>query len=418
MFARALRGLGRLSRVRGSMPAASSAEDPPRPLGLAHRIVYALLTIVWMLALLEVVARGLVGAPVARVGPFDAVAPFIADPTDPAHRITNSWMTDVYGRMPVMWAQRFLAHKPPGHLRVLLVGGSSIFQMQDQLDPMRDQLAAALHRDRETIEILNGGANAQGSAGVLHVVTSCLEYELDAVVVYSAHNEYAQHLVREEGVQGWRPWLTERSALWSAMQRGADAWHLGQLRAARAHAEIPAGPSADAPSAGHRAVAVEALGTSGKQEDPPDIVAQRYARNLALLVEEARAAGVAVVLSTVPSNLLAPAWGDVPEAELTRFRELVAERRYVEAAALSDAMLSATLHLQATHVENDLILALAAQERVPLADVRGAVTAASPEGVPGPTLFIDHCHLTDRGRQIWVQTVVPVLASALAARGP
>lgn len=395
-----------------------SGRSPAR-LSLGQRVLFSALTTTLLLGLVEGAARLLLPpAPASvEVGPFTGVAPFVPDPADPAYLVTQPGLTDAFGGWDILRPQRFPVHKRPGDLRVLLVGGSSVFQLEENVPALRQALAVSLGVAAERVEVVNGGGNGQGSAGVRHVVTSMLDKELDAVVVYSAHNEYTQHLVRAADPDTWAASVLRRSSALRAVQQAVDAARLRELRSAREASERRVQVDGAPPVVtGHRAVVLEVLGEDGRQSAPPDEVARRYADNLAAIVADAHAAGVAVVLTTVPSNLLAPAWVQTPPEVIARFEALRGAGNLAEAAALADETLARGPHLQSTHVENNIVRELARSTGTPLADVQAAVSAASPHGVPGETMFMDHCHLDPSGRQVWIDTVVPVLAHALEPR--
>lgn len=383
-------------------------------LSFAQRALFSLLTTALVLMAVEVGARWVVPPPPPPIGQFAEVDPFVPDPVDPAYLVTQPGLTDAEGGWDVLRPQRFARHKAAGTVRVLLVGGSSVFQLQENIPAIREQLAAALGLSAAQVEVVNGGGNGQGSAGVRHVVEFMLDKDVDAVVVYSAHNEYTQHLVRWGDGASW----TARVERFSAAVRGAQVLaDMARLAWVRRSGDAPSTATTDGVrQGGHASAALEVLGESGRQAVAPDEVTRRYQENLTALVEEARARGVVVVLATVPSNLLAPAWCKTAPETVASFEALRREGKLAEAAAFADDVLARGCHFQSTHVENDVIRSLVAGHEVYLADVLAAVCAATPHGVCGEALFMDHCHLDDAGRQIWVATVVPALVRALESR--
>lgn len=384
---------------------------------LGQRAVFSLVTTLLLLGAVELGARGVVPPSSPPIGQFVEVDPFVPDPADRAALVTQPGLTDAEAGWDILRPQRFLKHKAPSVVRVLLVGGSSIFQLQGNVPALREQLAASLQVPVERIEVVNGGGNGQGSAGVRHVVEFMLDKDVDALVVYSAHNEYTQHLVRWGSPDSWTARLERASAAARGVQLAVDAARVAWVRRAPVDATGSSGASTDGVrSAGHGVAALEVLGEAGRQTSPPDEVARRYQANLQAIVFEARRQGWAVVVATVPSNLLAPSWCKTPPETVSAFEALRASGKLAEAAAFADDALSRGCHFQSTHVENDILRALGRTQEVYLADVQSAVLAASPHGVAGETLFLDHCHLDDAGRQIWVQTVAPVLARALESR--
>ncbi|HRZ16716.1 MAG TPA: SGNH/GDSL hydrolase family protein, partial [Candidatus Hydrogenedentes bacterium] len=70
---------------------------------------------------------------------------------------------------------------------------------------------------------------------------------------------------------------------------------------------------------------------------------------------------------------------------------------------------------QSSDLENAILRELAAENGVPLADVEAAVIAAEPHGVPGETLFNDHCHLNPAGNALLVRVYEKEILRALGA---
>ena len=57
---------------------------------------------------------------------------------------------------------------------------------------------------------------------------------------------------------------------------------------------------------------------------------------------------------------------------------------------------------------------MASRTGVTLADVEEAVSRHEPHGIPGETLFADHCHLNDRGKDVWLDVYTAAVARVLA----
>jgi hypothetical protein len=111
---------------------------------------------------------------------------------------------------------------------------------------------------------------------------------------------------------------------------------------------------------------------------------------------------------------------DLIRSELAEYQAvtaLVAQGRYEEAHALGRRLLVKYVgRHQSSDLENGIIRDLAIAHDVPLADVEAAVSAAEPHGIPGETLFKDHCHLNDRGNRLWRETVERVVIDTLKGR--
>lgn len=414
------------------MAVSSASPDPTSTLSAGQKARFAVLTLLVFTAVVEGMARLVIGVSDPVSVPFDQVEPFLPDPSDPAWVITNPRLGEPNGPEPVIRPQRFAARKAPGTFRVLIVGGSSMYQMYAERDRgLNEAIAAGAGVPPSAIELIGGGANSQGSDGDRRIVEALLPYDLDVVVVYSGHNEYTQHFVNLVAAQGGHgvDAVIRASAALQLVQRGVDRWRLARIEAARALPAVspgmtttpvagPEGPTGAAPRGGHVVSLPELVGVPSAGRVPVGARAAAFDANLRAIVEASRAVGTQVVLLTVPSNLVAPAWPrDTPPERLTAFAELQRQGRYEDAAAIAVEALSTHDHIQSTPVENAVIEAVAADTQATLVDVRAAVSAAEPHGVAGETLLGDHCHLNAEGRQVWIAQVAPVIGGLLAARG-
>ena len=91
--------------------------------------------------------------------------------------------------------------------------------------------------------------------------------------------------------------------------------------------------------------------------------------------------------------------GERYEAEVL---PLFASGDYAAGKERAQAILSSVPRHQSSSAENRIIRDLAAQYGVALADVESAVIAREPHGVPGETLFGDHCHLNPEGNKVLI----------------
>jgi len=93
---------------------------------------------------------------------------------------------------------------------------------------------------------------------------------------------------------------------------------------------------------------------------------------------------------------------------------LLEQRKYAEAEALGKQVLrDAVGRHQSSPRENEIIRAIAADNQLPVADVEAVITRAEPHGVPGETLFSDHCHLNAEGNKILAATLEEKLREVL-----
>jgi len=302
--------------------------------------------------------------------------------------------------------QRFSARKAADRIRVAVVGGSSVHYLDRELRELAERLSES-RRDGRQVEVINAGGRSYGSHRLVLVVDEVLDADLDALVLYTGHNEF------EEVEQ-----LHLASPLQSAFERRLSASAfvrvlrdaVARLRARgleRAHDQrlLATDPR---PARAWRHPFTDA-----------DVQARRRAfeANLRTMVTHAQRRGVPVLLATIPSNLYRPA---VPEAAFERYAkafELYDEGRYGEGAALVASLLPETPgRHQSSRTENDILRRLSRELELPIADVEAAVTAAEPHGVPGERLFLDHCHLNTEGMRVWAHSVEGALRRLLDER--
>ena len=209
--------------------------------------------------------------------------------------------------------QEFALDKPDDGYRVFVLGGSSVFGFPwGPGVAFTRHLGVALqasHPDR-TVEAINAGAMSYGSHRLRILVDELLEYEPDAIVLYTGHNEfvesrfYADLLDRSESLDAARRWW-HRSRLVSAVTRvlkpAGPRESGGRLEPATDPGRALQPGSADTSSL---------LGLDVERQQTEDVrdaerveAIARFEDNLGAIVDKARGAGVRVILCTVPSNV-------------------------------------------------------------------------------------------------------------------
>ena len=154
----------------------------------------------------------------------------------------------------------------------------------------------------------------------------------------------------------------------------------------------------------------------------PGEIAERmenFRKNLSLIVAMCRERNVPVVIGSVPSNLWKPSLpgetGERYEAEaVARFKA----GDYAGGLEAGRALLRAAPRHQASDEENAVIRETAKEYGLPFADVEQAVIEAEPHGVPGETLFNDHCHLNAEGNGILIAQYEKEIRKILDAKRP
>ncbi len=330
----------------------------------------------------------------------------------------------------------FEAEKRPDTYRIFVQGGSSgagfPFYYGGAFSRMLEQRLMQTFPDRH-IEVVNTSMAAVNSYTLLDLVDEILEHKPDAVLIYAGHNEYYGALgVGSTESLGRHPWLV-RSYLAlndlrivQALRKGLAS--IAALNRNRTDGERPSG------NLMQRMI--------GKQTIPYGSADYRrglrqFRSNLTRILARYREHGIPVFIGTVASNERdhAPfetgflphtdrgAWqrtydAGVQEARngaagaaLAKFDEAIAidslnaeafyvkgrllERigRYDEArAALVAAKDRDELRFRASEEVNDIIRELASQEEAHVVDVRQALADASPNGIIGSTLMMEHLH--------------------------
>lgn len=389
-------------------PPAQTAEGPPR--GLRETV----LSVLWILFATLLLLGVLEGAarmwelwnPPMRVDlgqGFDAsVRLFEPDPADRLYMRVNP------DRQVSFQHQRFRRIKAPGTLRMAALGGSSVNYLHYEFYRLHDVLLPALNGRYNALEVLNCGGLSYGSHRLVLVAREVLHYDLDLVMIYSGHNEFEElQQLRLSGIEQVRVQRTlSRSALYRFIRDIQARRAIGQLEADRRRREL--------------ALTVPDASKAWLHRFTPEEIAGRmdaYRANLESIIRMCRETGVPVVIGTVPSNLYRP---NLPGPEGERFERevlpLYESGRWEEGLALARQIVAgASPRHQSSDQENRIIREVAGRWQVPLADVEAAVCARQPHGVPGETLFSDHCHLNEQGNRILMETFLPRLVEALSA---
>jgi tetratricopeptide (TPR) repeat protein len=309
---------------------------------------------------------------------------------------------------------------------------------------LHDQLASLLPAD--TIEVINVGLSAIGSTVVRDLIADLTPYEPDLFVIYLGHNEfYGVFGPGSTSPLAGSTWLTRlhlrlmRTRLYLLMQE-TYAW-AGSL----AHREQQ---SADA-------TLMEEMGDRGGillhgpvYERGLDI----YRENLAGIIGEARAHGVPVLFSALVDNLadqppfmsvFAPATNTATQDAVRRLIDesttAAQQRAWVDASdalrraiALDSSYASArfllgralremgdstgaavefraardldALRFRATDEFQRTLIDVCDAHHVPVARVDSAFAVASPQGITGRGLILEHLHPNVQGYALMAKT--------------
>jgi lysophospholipase L1-like esterase len=338
--------------------------------------------------------------------------------------------------------QSVLRDKPADALRVAVLGGSATaglgFSPNAAFARHLERMLERAHPER-TIEVLNLGIVALSSEQVKLIVEDvCARFAPDAVVVYSGNNEFLElHAEKYARVHA------------TAASRAVDL--LGGSHLYRLVARATAGPPATPSLAG---LSEEELRLSQREivrdiETTPaeiDAIVDRYAANLAAMVESATSREVGILIATVASNWRWRGRDDLPDDWLDELAPGTAgDARYITALSALEVKLAASPareryewlyrrarihealgegatardeyraamnadpHLRrALDAMNGRVLALDA----PTADVVAALADRAPGGIVGFDLLYDYVHFTPRGAVLVAATLFEALRRA------
>jgi lysophospholipase L1-like esterase len=291
--------------------------------------------------------------------------------------------------------------------RIAFLGESSVNFLQGELNMLRIRLDQALLAHGMRAEIINAGGKSYGSQRLLLVAMELLQYRPDLLVIYMGHNEFEEVEQLE---------LTNLAAL--PLQRLANhlsivrvlgdyvlRWRVQQLKAEHEARLL-------ASSVDH--------GRGWARSYTPAEVSERMSRfreNLEAIVAMYKNRGIPVLIGTIPSNYVRPALPPEASRAYQPVRDLIARGQFDEAYTLGRKVLSSTPgRHQSSSTENRIIRNLAAEWRLPLADVEQAVEEREPHHVPGETLFMDHCHLNSVGNQVLIDAFEQKIDNLLHTR--
>lgn len=343
--------------------------------------------------------------------------------------------------------------KKPNTLRIFCLGGSTTAGFPYEINatfPFQLQ-----HRLREALtesgaEVINLGIAAVNSHTVLDLLPEVLELQPDVLIIYMGHNEFygAQGVGSSQYVSNSRFWI-------------AAYLKLRRLRLTQLLEQIIRG--AGEKSGANRAAPRSMMEAMAKDQAIPldsekfQIACRNFEENLSEIIRKARRRKVQVLVSNLVSNLKdQPPFvsGFSPAAdEFTRRRceSLLLEGRgllesgqfqaaretFTRALELDSAAAEAQYYLgksllaggdsarayarfakardldrlrfRAPGIFNRIIQQVAAQENIPLVDMKAVFRAASPGGIPGKELFLEHLHPNFNGYRLMAQAFLEAL---------
>lgn len=362
---------------------------------------------------------------------------------------------EVYRRTRDHWIpprQTFLADKPEGGIRVFSLGGSAALGWPHgdagSYARLLERKLARLYPQR-SVEVINAAGNTYASYRVRGVFDEIVEYEPDAILLWTGNNEFFEDLAYGMVRPPW-PW--RHSALARLLHEIS-----GRAEAGKAVVEVASYVEAD--------LTASRIGTafgrrSRLRSDPAQYekVVAHYRDNLTTMAREARRRGIPLVLVDVPVNL--KDWrpnasfhreGITPEEEqrfLEAYRDgwlaLEAGRAAQAARAFERALAIDDRHAETHYLHGRALLrtgrreeARAAFEKslatdacpfrdvprfaevrrevaerfdLPLVDAPGVLAKLAGDGIPGLDVLVDYVHPTVASNERIAQEVLATLA--------
>ena len=316
------------------------------------------------------------GAQVALVEPAASKPYFFANPTRPGYAEETN----------------FLMPKPPGTVRVFLVGESAA---KGYPQPRNLSMAAFLEAmlsdlwpDRR-VEVISLGTTAVASFPLVYLVRDAVRFDPDLVVFYVGNNEFfGAYGVASINASGTTP-----------------AWALPLVRQARGLAIVQALEGLVHRKADEsRTLMEEMVGKTVIPADSPlrDAAARNLETHLGRMLATVAGAGVPALVCTTASNEagLRPLGegGGAREAFDRGEAAAAAGDTAAARAAFLDARDRDTMPWRPTSATEEAIRRAAAAAGAPLCDVAERFRQLSAEAATGWDLLDDHVHLSLRGQ--------------------
>ncbi len=311
---------------------------------------------------------------------------FLLSPVDPRFRATNP------DKLTQFVAQRFEVTKPADVFRIFVLGESSIYHLNEDLVAMANKLESGTRNTGKKIQLINAGGLSYASQRILIIARELLEYEPDLAIIYVGNNEF-------EEVQQLQFYAPETAASQEFLAHFAFYRMFRDLIARdwitklkREHDERLLSEAATS----------HWVGVPTFSQSDADNRMAAFRINLTEIVRTFQSRHIPLLIGTVPSNHVNPYIFRKFKPLFEPIRDLLEQGAYEEAKRQArDFLNHFTDRHQSSDVENGIIREVASKNQVPLVDMEKVISDAEPHGIPGETLFVDHCHLNPDGRLLW-----------------
>lgn len=342
-------------------------------------------------------------SPLFQTAPVGEGRWLVANPT-----VASRWFA-AERQPPAADPDLFAAEKPANGFRVVVMGESSAQGFPWPRTGSFPRLLRSVLRDalpKDSVEVINLGIAATNSFAMLDLVDEVIAERPDAVLIYAGHNEYYGVLgaASSEGFGAPSPAVT-RFLLRTQRLRTVM---LARRWVARLRAPKVAPGDAQAAASFMESVARDrniVLDGPVYQKG----VAQ-YEENLGLLVGKLRAAGVTVLLASIPGNVRdqRPFASEGNGPAVAAFQEGAAALRAGDTAAARAAYLKArdldVIRFRAPTPFRAVAQRVATAQGAIYVPVAEAFDSVAPGGIPGTELFLEHVHPTASGYSLVART--------------
>jgi tetratricopeptide (TPR) repeat protein len=391
-------------RKRHKQPAAlppdsAAVAPPPGSTGGGRRRLFLAITLLVPLLLFGAAELALRAAGIGALEPLFVPVPEAPGYLQPNPAVVQRFFPDPREAPEVSidttW---FPAQKAPGTLRIFVQGESSAagFPYGRFASPaaMLQQRLQRAYPDRE-VEVIGTGMAAVTSYVLLDLADEIIAMQPDAVVVYAGHNEYLGIGGVGSSLVSARSPVVARAV---AQLRRLHVYHaLERTLAGLGTASEPFDPR------GTRLMARVAAERSIPLGSPLyERGLGQFRGNLDRLLAKYQRAGVPVFIGTLASNERdQPPFASAPvergeASALARFEQARRLEAAGEMAAARAEYLAAKdrdeLRFRAPESFNALIRDVAGARGAQVVDVQAALAAASPGGIIGSTLMLEHVH--------------------------